>query len=385
MFNADNLRSYITDLEKLVMVDSPTNHKEGIHKMINLLVERVGHLDLHMSEEHCNEESGPCLLITNVKDVVNSEEKIDILYLCHMDTVYEVGTAKKRGFRVEHTPEGKLAYGPGVIDNKGGVLMGIYALNLMDLSNLKFAFLVNSNEETGSEGNKDLIVTLAKKSRYSLILEPARVDGSLVDSRIGKARHRLSIKVKNQENITQNPLYTLSNFILHFNKLNNERKQAKLDYKILKSNLEGIYVDDKNLEVDIISTFASNSFIKDIEKSFDAFKNNEKFLENELSLNLEKFYPALELNSDSKRLKFTIEAIGKQMGFEITWQTSLGGSDGCFTSEVDCATIDGLGPIGGCFHTEQEYINLDSVTQRCNLLINLTKRIVETKEKIRGQ
>jgi len=47
-----------------------------------------------------------------------------VLLLGHIDTVYPVGTAARRPVRVEND----IAYGPGVIDMKGGILLGFYTI-----------------------------------------------------------------------------------------------------------------------------------------------------------------------------------------------------------------------------------------------------------------
>ena len=45
----------------------------------------------------------------------------------HLDTVFGPGTVAKRPFRIE----GDRAYGPGVADEKGGVVEALYALQIL--------------------------------------------------------------------------------------------------------------------------------------------------------------------------------------------------------------------------------------------------------------
>ena len=72
--------------------------------------------------------------------------------MAHMDTVFAKGAAAARPFRIE----GGRAYGPGVSDDKGGIVAAIALLTI--LNDLKFkdyariTLLLNSNEETGSRG-----------------------------------------------------------------------------------------------------------------------------------------------------------------------------------------------------------------------------------------
>jgi glutamate carboxypeptidase len=48
-----------------------------------------------------------------------------------------------------------------------------------------------------------------------------------------------------------------------------------------------------------------------------------------------------------------------------------GGSESALAAEAGVPTLDGLGPAGGGFHSNEEYILLDTVTPRLYLLAKL--------------
>src|SRR3546814_17379795 len=74
----------------------------------------------------------------------------------HIDTVFGPGTAAKRPFRMD----ADYAYGPGVADEKGGVVEGLYAAQILhDLGFKDFkqiVFLIETSEERGSPGTRAL-------------------------------------------------------------------------------------------------------------------------------------------------------------------------------------------------------------------------------------
>ena len=76
-----------------------------------------------------------------------------ILLIGHMNTVFQAGDAAKRPFRVANG----RAYGPGIMDDKGGIVIALYTLKILqDLDFKNFAqitLLLNSNEEIGSPGS----------------------------------------------------------------------------------------------------------------------------------------------------------------------------------------------------------------------------------------
>jgi len=51
-----------------------------------------------------------------------------------------------------------------------------------------------------------------------------------------------------------------------------------------------------------------------------------------------------------------------------------GGSDSSFTANMGIPTLDGLGPVGGKQHSQEEYLEIDSLLERTHLFINVLKR-----------
>ncbi|HEY2273914.1 MAG TPA: hypothetical protein VGH61_00275, partial [Steroidobacteraceae bacterium] len=48
-----------------------------------------------------------------------------------------------------------------------------------------------------------------------------------------------------------------------------------------------------------------------------------------------------------------------------------GASESALAADAGVAALDGLGPVGGGFHSEKEFLELDSVTPRLYLLTML--------------
>jgi glutamate carboxypeptidase len=74
--------------------------------------------------------------------------KKGIIFAGHMDTVYAKGTIKERPFKIE---DGK-AYGPGVLDMKGGIIAAIFAtkaLNSIGYDERPIKFILAGDEEVG--------------------------------------------------------------------------------------------------------------------------------------------------------------------------------------------------------------------------------------------
>ena len=70
----------------------------------------------------------------------------------------------------------------------------------------------------------------------------------------------------------------------------------------------------------------------------------------------------------AKELRSVFEDVGKRMDTVVSFKKSGGVSDANFTTSVGVPTVCSIGLIGGAFHTDHEYVELDSILQRLDLL-----------------
>ena len=103
-----------------------------------------------------------------------------ILVMGHLDTVHPVGTLTKLPFR----REGGKAWGPGILDMKGGDYLALEAVRQLSRARIEtklpVTVLFTSDEEVGSPSTRDLIEAEAARHKYVLVPEPARPDGGVV-------------------------------------------------------------------------------------------------------------------------------------------------------------------------------------------------------------
>lgn len=104
----------------------------------------------------------------NVVATLTGTGKGRVLLIGHLDTVFDPGTVAKRPFRIEGTRE----LGPGVSDEKGGVVQGVYTLQI--LRDLKFAdfrkivLLIETSEERGDAPD---VLTVWRKGSNSFYID----------------------------------------------------------------------------------------------------------------------------------------------------------------------------------------------------------------------
>src|SRR5262249_23043121 len=155
-------------LERVVNVDSGTRDVEGGRQVAQLLIPPLKAAGTTVESLPAEAPGLP----DNTVATLTGRGKTRILMIGHIDTVFEPGTAPSRPYHMDD----KRADGPGVADEKGGVVEGIFALRVIHDIGFKdfgkIVFLMETSEEKGSPGTRALISKLLSDADVELNLEP---------------------------------------------------------------------------------------------------------------------------------------------------------------------------------------------------------------------
>ena len=114
----------IQKIGKLVSVESPSSNKSAVDRAVSLVAgwceSEQGRIKLHRQSEF-----GDLLEVSFGPRRASSISPL--LLLGHLDTVWEMGTIRRMPFR----KQGNRIGGPGVLDMKAGVVMGLTAIQIV--------------------------------------------------------------------------------------------------------------------------------------------------------------------------------------------------------------------------------------------------------------
>ncbi|ELU03035.1 hypothetical protein CAPTEDRAFT_208515 [Capitella teleta] len=299
----------------------------------------------------------------------------------HLDTVFPEGTVAEWSL----SQDGENAYGPGVADMKSGQLNMFKALSQLpeDVADrLSICVCMNPDEEIGSIYSGDWLKGIASKSRYVLVAEAARADGSLVKARKGMASYKIEFKGKaahagNEPEKGISSITELAHWITTLNQETNFEIGTTLNFGVVKGGSAGNVVPDYASTVLDIRFWDNDDYAR-LEQKIQQMLENPSLQGIETELTREAHKPAFTPNEGSEKLMALIEKTGQDMGLDITWQAVGGGSDANLTGSLGVPTIDGLGPIGGAMHSRNEFLVLDSIEPRLTLLRNVLINLAET-------
>ncbi|WP_069804748.1 M20 family metallopeptidase [Thermogemmatispora onikobensis] len=177
-------------LALLVNIDSGTGQVEGITRIIGYLRSWLETLGCSVTL-HDGGQYGPHLVARLSGGRLVGGRRF--LLVGHVDTVYAPGSASACPFR----RDGELAFGPGVIDMKSGVIMALYSLRVLLESHFsdfsEICLVLNGDEEMGSPSSTPLLWELARQADVGLVLEPTRSPEIITEARKGADRYLLEI------------------------------------------------------------------------------------------------------------------------------------------------------------------------------------------------
>ena len=111
------------------------------------------------------------------------------MLLGHVDTVWPRGTLERMPWRLE---DGR-AYGPGVFDMKGGLVVHGRGDPARDGTPARPGCLLTADEEIGSPTARDAIARAAEGAAAAFVCEPPTAKGNLKTARKGLGRFKLTI------------------------------------------------------------------------------------------------------------------------------------------------------------------------------------------------
>ena len=159
------LKEFLEKLEQLVNISRWSMDPAGVAKVADVIEKWFTDLGWQVQRHDVSPEAGPLLQITN-----KGTERYDVALLGHMDTVYPAEATADWPFRVE----GNMAYGPGVVDMKNGLVamyMAAKALNEDSENAPAVCMLFNPDEEIGGRYSMDTMIGIVRNSPLLYVLE----------------------------------------------------------------------------------------------------------------------------------------------------------------------------------------------------------------------
>ncbi len=360
--------------ERLVNIDSGTGDTEGLNAIGGIVIEELKRLGAAVETFATAAPAGG----DNVVATLTGTGKGKVLLMAHMDTVFRKGAAAARPFRVE----GSRAYGPGVSDDKAGVVMALAALQV--LGELKFkdyarlTVLLNTNEETGSRASRALIERMAREHDVTLNLESGRVGDGLVIWRKGSGSIRVEVKGRSAHasvpEAGRNAVTELVHQVTQLSKLADASKGTTVSFTVLNAGDRRNVIPDHAVAEADVRAVTPEEFDR-VERDMAEIIKNKMVPDTTVTATLSRGFPVMPQNAQINALAATAQRIYGEIGRTLKLEGSGGAADSSLAAGVFKPTLDGLSMIGANAHTDREYADVESFSPRLYLLTRMVMEL----------
>ncbi len=358
-------------LGRLIELESPTNHKPSLDRLGAYLAGELRALGAKV-EMLPQEEAGDHVLARWGKGDSGA------LMLCHMDTVWDVGTVAERPVRVE---AGKL-YGPGAQDMKGGIVITLWAVRALRALGLfpekSVTLLLTSDEETGSLTSRSTIEAEALKHGLVFVMEPpVPPEGAYKTARKGVGDYRISVTGRAAHSGADhargiNALEELAYQMLTIQSFTDYETGTTFNVgQAGGGTRRNVVPAEAWAEIDVRIVRASEA--ERVEAQMRGLRPHLPGAELQVTGGFER--PPMERTAEIAALFGKAQALARGMGLDLSEASTGGASDGNLTAALGVPTLDGMGVVGDGGHSLDEYAVLASLPERAAILAAMLRGV----------
>lgn len=353
-------------LRQVVDIDSGSGHAEGVRQVAAVLRGRLEAAGIAV-QTFAEPGWGECILAR----VPGSDPAASghLQLMGHMDTVFPLGTAAARPFRVE---DGK-AYGPGVADMKSGLVMNVFVAEAFARCGGNASpvhLLFTCDEEVGSPAGRTVIREHVQGARAVLNAEPGRISGNVVIER--KGSYRIDFEVQGvAAHAGINPAQGASAI--------EALARKTMALHALNGCEPGITVNVGFVQGGMASNVVAPLATAHLDLRYTAENDLDSVLARIRALIEEESLPrttgriiattgTLPMARTPDDLLQAYQHSAQLAGFAVEGEATGGAADSGITSRMGIPSLCALGPVGGYAHSEREFCDLSTFVPRAQAL-----------------
>ncbi|MCH6550436.1 MAG: M20/M25/M40 family metallo-hydrolase [Planctomycetes bacterium] len=388
----------LKQLAEHVAIPTGRNYTPGLDRYRDLLAERLSALGAVI--KHMPGEPRPKWLETpgessagpSIPPTLVAKHRVDsatprILIVGHLDTVHD---PEDSFCELTVSSDGKIATGPGAVDMKGGVLIAVTALEMLAEAGveLNWTMLLNSDEETGSFHSEAALREAASEHDLGIVLEPALADGALVIERVGSGQFMVEVFGR----------------AAHVGRNFAEGRSAVNELAAIVGRLAGASAPHRG-EIVNVGPLRGGSVTNTVPDRAAGW-GNVRYVDPAAGDRLAALIDGLATPDDAmprvvvrrswnrpvkpltaavRGLAESVRAAASDLGQPLSFASTGGVCDGNILQDAGLPTLDTLGVRGGNLHRDDEFIEIASLVDRCQLLAVLLARLADGRVRLAGR
>ena len=354
------LEQLIDDVRRLVEVESPSRDVEALtasaRNLAGLIEERTGR-----PARLVDGPDGPHVHWSGGGEPT-------VLILGHHDTVFPIGSLADRPFAVA---DGSMT-GPGVFDMKTGIVQAVHAVAALDdASGVEMLF--TADEEVGSATSRKLLEERAQACGNVLVLEPSADGGAVKTGRKGTGTFEVVVTgraahagLEPEKGV--NALIEAAHQVLRIASFADAGAGTTVTPSVSSSGTaDNVVPAEARVKVDVrVSGPEEKDRVEGLMAGLTPVDPAAS-----IAVTGRIGRPPMPESASATLFPLAQGAVPGIGGVAVG-----GGSDGNFTAALGVPTLDGLGAVGGGAHADHEWVEVETLPGRVELLRGILTRLL---------
>lgn len=354
---------------QLVQIESGSANKAGVDAVARRVQEELDAIGAH-TEIHEMKRAGNMLVSVLNEDVPEAP----VLLLGHMDTVFPDGTVAARPFTLR---DGK-AYGPGVLDMKGGVTIAVFAMKALKEAGWakRPVRLVLAGDEEVGHCDSDCDQQIMEQARGAVAAfncESGRLGNEVVVQRKGALTYRMDVTgiaahAGNEPEKGRSAILEVAHKVIAIQNLTDWQQGTTYNVGVISGGTVANAVPDTaSILIDV--RYLKKEYVPNIEAKLQDVAHTTYVNGTKTSLTRLSCCIPMERMAETDGLLAKVQDAYASFGMpRPSGITVGGGSDSAYTVAAGVPTICAMGVEGSRHHSPEEYASVESLYARAKAL-----------------
>jgi len=354
--------------EEIVSTESPTSDKQAVDTVGCILRRELEGAGAHVRVEKVETKG----------DVIYAEwgggNPGKPIVLCgHMDTVFPKGTLQERPFCMK---DGK-AYGPGILDMKGGLVIAVYVIKALAAAGYcgrPLHTVFPGDEENGHRQSnvKDIVLRLVQGAGAAFNFETGFPSDGLVVGRKGSCRLSLDVTgvsahAGNCPEDGRSAILEMAHKVIEIQKLNDLARGTSVNVGIISGGTV-VNAIPGQCHIDIDIRYTKRELLDQTLEAIRNISDTSTVEDCSCKLTMQSISVVMETNDQIMELFEHVKQTAQDIGYgEVSPVCSGGWSDANLIADAGVPVICGMGVKGEFNHTPREYAVVESLFERAKL------------------
>lgn len=313
-----------------------------------------------------------------IGELGSEREKAKVLFLGHMDTVFPEGTVAKRPFTIRDG----IAYGPGVLDMKGGIVAALYAMKALQAAQYNvrpLKMILAGDEEVAhvKSNAADVFMAEAQGAAAAFNCETGFPDNAIVVGRKGTALFELEVKgvavhAGNEPENGRSAILEIAHKVIDIQNLTNWETGTTFNVGVIQGGtVPNAVPGQAKIVVDV--RYLDPALLPQIRRQVQEVAAKTYVRETTTTVVEIPGIAPMQRTQGVDELFSTIKKTYEEMDLGTPYAKVVGGgSDSAYSVMAGVPTICSLGVKGGRNHSPEEFAIVESLFERAKLLAACT-------------